>query len=212
MRGAVDVRDLSVAVDGEPLLGEVSFSVGRGRCLVLRGENGSGKTTLLRVLAGLQRPTRGSAAVLGREVDERDPAFRRSVAALVGVPPVARDLTVREHLRLVALTWGGSAADAEKQADQVLAELGLEALAGRFVHQLSSGQSQLAAAALTLVRPADVLLVDEPEQRLDDDRLARVERALRSRLERGTTLVVATHDAGLAAALADDTLTLAPAA
>lgn len=208
MGSAIDVQDVSVSVDDQPLLGRTSFTVPPGHCLAVRGDNGSGKTTLLRVLAGLQRATTGTALVDGRPVEERDARFRRIVAGLIGAPPFARDLTVGEHLRLVALTWGASGQDADQGAGQVLAELGLEPLEHRFVHQLSSGQTQLFALALTLVRPAAVLLLDEPEQRLDPDRLQRVADALRRRLEEGTTVVMATHDPDLAADLAHEVLTL----
>ncbi|MGO0578160.1 ABC transporter ATP-binding protein [Ornithinimicrobium panacihumi] len=212
MGPAVDVQNISVAIDGQPLLTDTTFTLDAGTCLAVRGDNGSGKTTLLRVLAGLQRPTTGMVHVMGRSVDERDAAFRRSVAGLIGAPPFARDLTVREHLRLVALAWGGTGVDADEAATQVLAELGLAHLQDRFVHQLSSGQTQLFALALTLVRPAEVLLLDEPEQRLDPERLQRVATALQRRHRDGTTIVMATHDPDLAAALADRTLTLAGAA
>lgn len=209
---AIEVHELSVSVDGSPLLGETSFTLDRGRCLAVRGDNGSGKTTLLRVLAGLQPPSTGTATVLDLAADERRPAFRRAVAGLVGAPPFARDLTIGEHLRLVALTWGGDRDDADRAAAEVLGEMRLELLEDRFVHQLSSGQTQLFSLALTLVRPAEVILLDEPEQRLDPDRLRRVEEALRRRIRAGATVVMATHDPDLAAALADQTLTLTGAA
>lgn len=93
MGTAVDVQDLSVSVDGSPLLPAVSFAVDAGRTLAVRGDNGSGKTTLLRVLAGRQPATTGSVHVLGRPADEREAHFRRSVAALIGAPPLARDLS-----------------------------------------------------------------------------------------------------------------------
>lgn len=100
----VEVREVRVDIDGRAALAPVSFDVEAGRCLAVVGDNGSGKTTLLRVLAGLLAPTGGSAQARGRPCDERDADFRRDVAALVGPPPTARDLTVEEHLLLVART------------------------------------------------------------------------------------------------------------
>lgn len=76
-----------MVLDGILALSPVSFSVPQGRCLAVTGVNGSGKTTLLRVLAGLQRPTRGVASVQRpRWCDERDHAFRRALAARLGHP------------------------------------------------------------------------------------------------------------------------------
>lgn len=210
--GQVEVTEMQVQRGGHLVLAPTTFCVDPGTVLAITGANGSGKTTLLRVLAGLERPSAGRCQVAGRPVDERDPAFRRAVAALVGPPPTARDLTVLEHLELVARTWGSDAVTARRTADQLLAELGLTRLAQRFPHQLSSGQAQLCALALTLVRPADVLLLDEPEQRLDEDRLAAVSRLLDRRRREGTTLVVATHHRGLVVALGADELVLHEAA
>lgn len=208
----VEVVEVGVERGGQPVLAPTTFSVGRGRVLALTGANGSGKTTLLRVVAGLERPSSGRCRVAGRPVDERDPAFRRAVAALIGMPPTARDLTLQEHLVLVARTWGSDSVQARSVGDQLLSELGLTGLAERFPHQLSAGQAQLCALALTLARPGQVLLLDEPEQRLDEERLAAVTGVLDRRRRAGATLLLATHSRRLVEALADDELHLREAA
>jgi ABC-2 type transport system ATP-binding protein len=209
MGDAVEVERVSVVVDGIPLLRPVDLAVGAGEAVAVTGPNGAGKTTLLRVLAGLSRPTTGSARVQGRPVDERDPAFRRAVSGSIGHPPVARDLTLAEHLAVIAATWG---ADAEAARDRATAHLDrwrLTSLARRFPHELSSGQSQLAALAMATVRPHDVLLLDEPEQRLDPERLQLVIRILREELDDGRTVVLATHSPVLRDAVARRTVALA---
>lgn len=208
MPPAVQTQDLSVRVDGATLLAPVTVTVPEGSCLAVTGANGSGKTTLLRALAGLPPRSTGWMSVAGRAVDERDHAFRRAVAAHVGPPPFARDLTLTEHLTLVATTWGCSPDEAAAAAQEVLVELGLTRLGGRYPHQLSSGQQHLAGLALTLVRPSDVLLLDEPEQRLDADRVEAVVAALRRRLAAGRTVVLTTHDPRLVDSLADGTVHL----
>lgn len=208
----VEVTQVRVERGGHPVLAPTTFTVDRGQVFAITGANGSGKTTLLRVLAGLERASAGRCLVAGRPVDERDPRFRRTVAALVGPPPTARDLTVLEHLELVARTWGGDASTARRAADQVLAELALTRLADRLPHQLSSGQAQLCALALTLVRPGQLLLLDEPEQRLDEDRLAAVTEVLDRRRRDGVTVLLATHHRALLGALDADELVLREAA
>ncbi len=176
------------------------------------GRNGTGKSTLLRVLAGSRKPSCGSVRIGGAVVEERDRGFRRRVAAMVGLPPVARDLTVLDHVTLVAVTWGREPDDAAQVARGVLAELGLSAFGDRFPHELSSGQLQLFGLALVLARPFDVLILDEPEQRLDPEHVESVIHALRIRRDDGATLVIATHSTVLADALADSTLRLDTAA
>lgn len=212
MVSVVEARDVLVVLDGVLALPPVSFSLDRGRCLVVTGSNGTGKTTLLRVLAGLQRPTAGAACVLGSRCDERDHVFRRELAAQIGPPPMARDLTVEEQLLLVARTWAGQPDKAAARVAAIIQELGLEHLVSRFPHQLSSGQAQLVALALTLSRPSSVLVLDEPEHRLDADRVDVVIEALRARLAAGTTVVLATHEPRIASELADEGLRLAAAA
>ncbi|UEJ83799.1 ABC transporter ATP-binding protein [Brachybacterium halotolerans subsp. kimchii] len=200
--------DVAVLQDDVLMLDDATGSVDAGGVLALRGANGAGKTTLLRVLAGLLAPTTGRVRIAGRAPDDRDREFRRALAALIGPPMTARDLTIDEHLRFVAATWGSGPRAAAEASDALLEELGISALARRYPHELSSGQSQLVAIALTLARPSRVLALDEPEQRLDPDRLERVIDALARRAEDGAAIVVATHSPRLAEALATKTVEL----
>lgn len=204
----IDVRDLTVVVDGVTLLPPTTVRCEAGQALVVRGHNGAGKSTFLRVLAGMRSPTTGTVTIAGARIARRDPAFRRRVAALIGLPPMASDLTVQDHVRLVAATWFPDRDTAESQAADVLGTLGLETLLHRFPHELSTGQQQLVGLALVLARPFDVLLLDEPEQRLDQERLAMVAEVLGRRRDAGAALVIATHSDLLAERLGDRVLDL----
>ena len=198
------------AIDGSVLLRPTDLAVSSGECVVLRGQNGSGKTTLLRILAGMITPTHGKATVDGTVVDERDPAMRRTVAALLGAPTAYRDLTLVDHLVLLEATWGrGEGAD--KRAGTMLTTLEIDHLAERFPHELSSGQQQLFHLALVLTRPARVLLLDEPEQRLDTHKRGLLGDLLMARKESGVAVVVACHDPDLTARIADRVVDVVPA-
>lgn len=206
------VDEVSVTVGDVTLLAPVSVVADRGEALVVRGRNGSGKSTLLRVLAGVRKPSGGVVRIGGDVVAERDRGFRRRVAAMIGLPPMAPDLTVFDHVLLVARTWLDDPNAAVHLAGDVMAELGLTMLAERFPHELSSGQTQLLGIALVLARPFEVLILDEPEQRLDPEHVDSVVRVLRARRDDGVTLIVATHSSILAEGLADRTLQLDAAA
>ncbi len=204
----VAVRKVTAVLGGTPVLAPVSFKVRAGQAATLVGSNGSGKTTLLRVLAGVLKPACGAAHVGGAPADEKDPTFRALVAALVGPPPLASNLTLAEHFALVAVSWGMSAAEGIERGVRVLDAFEVGALVTRFPHELSSGQGQMAALALTLTRPCDVILLDEPEQRLDDDRVAILGRLLEEEREDGAALVVASHSSTLRDALTGPTVRL----
>lgn len=123
-------------------------------------------------------------------------------------PPLAPDLTVHDHVLLIATTWFETSFEVQDAADRVLEEFHLAALATRFPHELSSGQTQLLGLALIFVRPFDVLLLDEPEQRLDPDRVVVLAEALVSRRRAGATCIIATHSEALATLVANQTIVL----
>ena len=211
MSSFVTATGVGVAVNHDVLLAPVSFELAAGEGLAVMGPNGSGKTTLLRVIAGLATASSGAVTVAGDRPDDRDPAFRGRVASLLGLPPLARNLTLREHLVLVAGSWGFTLVEAGARADALLDEFGISRLASRFPHELSSGQTQLFALALTLSRTFEVLLLDEPEQRLDADRLGLVGGVLRGLVDRGTTMIMASHNRKLVKQVTDRTLTITEA-
>jgi ABC-type multidrug transport system ATPase subunit len=208
----IEVDGIGVVSGDVTLLAPISVTARRGKALIVRGSNGTGKSTLLRVLAGASKPSTGTVRIGGVAVVARDRDFRRRVAAMIGIPPMAPDLTVLDHVMLVATTWVDNPRAAAEVTHGVLTELGLNALGERFPHELSSGQTQLFGLGLVLARPFEVLILDEPEQRLDPEHLTTVIRILRARRDDGATLVIATHSPALADELADLTVRLEVAA
>ncbi len=192
-------------IEDNVLLTATSVDVRSGKGLVLRGANGSGKTTLLRILAGTTDPSDGTVTLDDAPVDERIPAIRAAIAALLGAPTAYRDLTLVDHLVLIDATWGRDSGASER-AEAMLATLEIEHLAERFPHELSSGQQQLFHLAMVLLRPSRVLLLDEPEQRLDTHKRGLLTDILIARKKAGTALVIACHDPAITEAVADRVL------
>jgi ABC-type multidrug transport system ATPase subunit len=190
----------TVTLDGTVLLAPTTFAVMPGELCGVTGSNGSGKTTLLRAFLGGRRLTAGSCSVRGEPANMAEPRHRRTVASLVEPIPVARDMTLREQVTLVAASWYGNTTATTGRAEQVMERLGLASLGERFPHQVSSGQSQLFQLALTLVRPADAVLLDEPERHLDGRHVALVTALLTERAGAGTAFLIATHDPTLTGA------------
>lgn len=207
----VTVDGAAVTRGGNVLLRPCSAAVAPGEALVVTGGNGAGKTTLLTLLCGLTTPTAGTVLIDGRTPDERSPAFRSTVAGMLGLPPLARDLTVEEQLRLVTVSWGAPTngpTGPHGVAQRLLTRLQITHLADRFPHELSSGQLQLTGLALTLARPSRLLVLDEPEQRLDTERRGVVADLLAELRDEGRGLAVSTHSPQIADALATQTLDL----
>ncbi|MBB2986403.1 ABC transporter ATP-binding protein [Terracoccus luteus] len=209
--GEVRADGVGRTVDTTTLLVPTTVHADPGECVVLRGPNGSGKTTLLRIVGGLLAPTVGTATIGGREADERDRAVRAAVAALLGAPTTYRDLTLIDHLVLVDSTWGGDPDTSDDRGLELLGALGIDHLDDRFPHELSSGQEQLFRLALTFARPSSVLLLDEPEQRLDTVKRQVVAGLVERRTAEGTTVVMACHDPELTQRLATTVVDVAPA-
>lgn len=190
-------------IDEAVLLLPTDLELGAAECVVLRGPNGSGKTTLLRILAGTVPPSEGEATLDGAPIDERDDLTRSAIAALIGAPATYRDLTLVDHLVLIDSTWGQVGEPADDRADEILELLEIDHLAERFPHELSSGQQQLFHLSMVLVRPSSILILDEPEQRLDTDKRDLLTRILLDRKADGSSMLIACHDPAMTEALAD---------
>ena len=204
-------RAVGKRIEEAVLLLPTDVELGPAQSVVLRGPNGSGKTTLLRILAGTMPPSEGEATLDGEPVDERHDLTRAAIAALIGAPATYRDLTLVDHLVLIGSTWGHVVERPDDRADEILELLEIDHLAERFPHELSSGQQQLFHLAMVLLRPSSILILDEPEQRLDPDKRELLTRILLDRKASGSSLLIACHDPAMTGALADTVVDIAPA-
>lgn len=190
------------------VFGELNFTLTPGRALALVGPNGSGKSTALRCITGADREAAGTVELMGTPLDERVPQIRADLAVVMDDLDFFPDLSVVEHLDLFARAHRVPNADA--LVDAVLGDVGLTAQAAQLPGTLSSGQLRRLALASAFVRPRRLLVLDEPEQRLDTDGLAWLARRLNSDKLQGMSVLFASHNAELVEAVADDVRTLAP--
>jgi ABC-type multidrug transport system ATPase subunit len=165
------------------------------------GENGIGKSTLLRCVASLQRPDRGVIRVFGRPPGST-PDFWRDVVTTVEPPTWYPGLTVREHAELVCRAHGQDPEDAG--VDEALQRFGLGRHTDAIPPSLSSGQKQRLTLALALLRPSSLLILDEPEQRLDSQGRAYVAGLLGDYVKSGGSILMASHDEAFATASGTD--------
>ncbi|HET6626217.1 MAG TPA: ABC transporter ATP-binding protein [Nocardioidaceae bacterium] len=185
---------------------DLSFDLSAGRALALVGPNGSGKSTALRCITGVERPTSGTVELAGTPVDERSPQIRRDLAVVLDDLDFFPDLSVVEHLDLFARAH--RVQDADELVDAVLADVGLMPQAAQLPGTLSSGQGRRLALASAFVRPRRLLVLDEPEQRLDRNGLDWLAGRLNAEKAQGLGVLLASHDATLVERVADDVLDL----
>jgi heme exporter protein A len=199
---AVELHGVRVSLGEQPVLRGIDLAVGRGRTVALVGPNGAGKSTLLRVIAGLLRPSEGEVSVEGRPVAS-DPWHARRAVGMVGHQSMLHpELTARENLLTYGRLYG-----LDRLGERVTAGLERVGLAGRAnsrVSTLSRGMAQRLALARALLHEPSVLLLDEAETGLD----ARARDLLVEALGGAQTAILATHDLGHVAEVADKVMFL----
>src|SRR6185436_10315388 len=191
------------------VLDDVSLQVQRGSVVGLLGPNGSGKTTLLKIIAGVLKAPSGRVLIDGQAIEQltrRDLA--RRLAVVPQEPQTTFDFTVIDMVLMGRYPHLG-AFQLEGAADQAiardaLAATGTSALEARPFATLSGGEKQRVVIASALAQSSDVLLLDEPTAALDLGYQLEITALLRRlNAERGTTMIVSTHDLNLAAALCE---------
>jgi ABC-2 type transport system ATP-binding protein len=202
----LQARDISRTYGRLVALRDFSLTVAPGRCVALIGANGSGKSTAMRTLAGLLEPTEGEVRIEGLD-PHREPEAEQARARVAMVPDnplLYGDLTVREHVELVTVAHG-----IEADVDGLLDRLGLAHRSDFRPAELSRGMRQKTQLACALIRPAALLLLDEPVVGLDPPSQALLHTILAERKAAGCAVVLTTHQLGFADGLADQGVLLA---
>ncbi len=200
-RPVLEVRDLTVDLDGVTALEDVSFSLSRGDGVAVVGPNGAGKSTLFRAIAGVLDRYRGRITVFGSE-----PGGHICIAYVPqsnhvdwAFPVSVFDAVMMGRTRRIGWVRRPSRSD-RALVYQCLEMVNMEDLAGRQIGELSGGQKQRAFLARALAQEAEIILMDEPLTGLDIRSQQDIFAILASLTARGVTLMVSTHDLEVAAA------------
>lgn len=187
-----------------PVVQDFSLSVDQGDYVVLVGPSGTGKSTLLSSLAGFLRPCRGSLIFRGENLYEYSSAeladYRnRAVGIIPQFFNLISGMSALENVGIPAVLGGVAKKKALERAQCLLEKVGLDDESNRRVDELSGGQQQRVAIARALSNSPSVILADEPTGNLDA-RSSEIVASIFKKInqERGTTLIVATHDSDLA--------------
>ena len=205
MPDALEIKALSAALEGRPVLQDISLSLSGAGIACLLGPSGAGKTTLLRCIAGFERPGQGAIRINGRAVSgpaHHVPVEQRQVGM------VFQDYALFPHLSVADnITFGlkkTAAGKVRRRLDELIALFSLADYADRFPHSLSGGQQQRVALARAMAPRPGLLLLDEPFASLDVELREQLARDLRRILKQdGITTIMVSHNQLEAFAMAD---------
>lgn len=195
-----------------PALVDVSFRIDKGEYVVVTGPTGAGKTTLLRLLYRDEIPTEGEVEVLGQSLSRlgrrQVQTLRRSIGVVFQDAKLLPGRTVYENIAFVLRVTGTPRREITARAFEALRAVGLSSRAQAYPSHLSQGEAQRVALARAIVRRQPLLIADEPAGTLDEGMAAEVLGIIRDIWLGGTTVLLATHQGRLAAALRRRTLVL----
>ncbi len=190
---------------GVQALSDVNFELARGEMAFLTGHSGAGKSTLLRLIALLERPSRGQVLFEGRNIGRlarrHIPKLRRSVGVIFQDHKLLTDRKVLDNVALPLLIAGYPWSEIRRRVRAVLDLVGLLDKENTPIPALSGGEQQRVGIARAMVGKPPVLLADEPTGNLDPELSAELMQLLCTLSELGTTVLIATHDLDLVSRL-----------
>ncbi|HEX6120089.1 MAG TPA: ABC transporter ATP-binding protein [Dongiaceae bacterium] len=200
---AVSFRAVSRHYGAVKAVDDVSFDILDGEFFAMLGPSGSGKTTCLRLIAGFERPTRGTVAIHGKDVSGVPP-YDRDVNTVFQDYALFPHMSVVENVAYGLMIRKVAAAERVKRAEEMLAMVKLAGFGARKPSQLSGGQRQRVALARALVNRPSVLLLDEPLGALDLKLREQMQVELKAiQRQVGITFIYVTHDQGEALSMSD---------
>lgn len=191
---AIQTVELVKQFGSQAAVGGISLDVPRGSVFGFLGPNGSGKTTTIRMLLGLAEPTKGEVLVLGKAVPKQLDAALPDVGALVEGPAFYPYLSGRKNLlRYDAADRNSDPSTRPQRVDAALERVGLTNAAKKKVHAYSLGMKQRLGLANALLKPRQLLILDEPTNGLDPQGTREVRNLIRSLASEGITIFVSSH-------------------
>ncbi|MBV9346058.1 MAG: cell division ATP-binding protein FtsE [Gammaproteobacteria bacterium] len=198
--------------NGREALANVTFNIHRGEMVLLTGRSGAGKSTVLKLIALLERPTRGAVLIEGRNThtlrSRHIPAFRRRIGVVFQDHRLLADRPVYDNVALPLAVAATPLKEIDKRVRAALDQVGLLGKERMLPTELSVGEQQRVGIARAVVSKPPLLIADEPTGNLDPDLSLEVMRLFRRFQDVGVTVVVATHDVHIVREFGERVITL----
>ena len=183
---------------GVPALNDVNLEREEGEFVFVVGDSGSGKSTLIKLLLKELEPTEGTITINNKDLKKirrkQIPKFRRNIGVVFQDFRLLKDRNVYDNVAFAQKVVGETNAHIKKRVPQMLSMVGLAAKYRSFPKQLSGGEQQRVAIARALVNEPKILMADEPTGNLDNNNAWEIMKLLEEINEKGTTVVVVTHN------------------
>ena len=195
----ITLKDVSKSyTEGAPALSDINIQIDEGEFVFVVGDSGSGKSTLIKLLLKELEPTSGTIVINDKilsQIPRRQiPRFRRNVGCVFQDFRLLKDRNVYENVAFAQRVIGRPTRVIRRRVPEVLQEVGLAEKYKSFPDELSGGEQQRVALARALVNRPDILLADEPTGNLDPKTSEEIMKLLEQINERGTTVLVVTHN------------------
>lgn len=189
----LEVKNITGGYVNIPVLKDVSFTVGKGELVGLIGLNGAGKSTTIKQIIGLLSPYKGQILIDGQSLAQDVEVYRKKIGFIPETPSLYEELTLKEHLEVVAMAYDIPWKEAWERGEYLLKLFRLSEKLDWFPVQFSKGMKQKVMIICALIVTPSLLIVDEPFLGLDPLAIADLIALLEEEKSKGTSILMSTH-------------------
>lgn len=188
----IEIKNLVKHYGDKKAVNDISFSVKDNEILGFLGPNGAGKTTTMNIITGYLSSTSGTVKINGHDILEEPTLAKKSIGYLPELPPLYLDMTVDEYLKFICDLKGVAKKERKEHIDMVTDMVGISAVSGRLIGNLSKGFKQRVGLAQALIGDPPILILDEPTVGLDPNQIIGI-RKLIKQLSKNHSIIVSSH-------------------
>lgn len=194
--------NLDKKIKNKNILSNINFSVNKGDIVGLYGPNGSGKSILLKIICGLT-PSSSGKIIVDNKIIGKDISHPKNIGIFIETPSFVNEFTVFKNLKFLALI--NNKID-DSRINEIISYLNLDKYTNEKYKNLSLGTKQRLGLAQALMEDPSLLLLDEPTNALDENAVSLIENILKKEKEKGTTIIVTSHDKSFLEGICDSIL------